>query len=461
MSPKQTLPFKKAGMVIHGKNAKGEHALVAPYTQGRFYDEDALVQFADWQGDHADDRTKYYVLPKGGIDKGEDVLDAAIRETHEETGIDVRRLLGAAAIERLKRGETVTDLQSPGYPGVQVVRADAQPIDHRYESRAGITRRMALFNIELASLEPLEPFLKNYEQRDQPSPGMVKTHPKVQQSIEQIMHAKALSERNQPPSLDDCLQWLRHGAIPPDGFNIGSNQSPLRDARHRDQYRMLVGEDRFVAQAPEAPLWFARLEQQFAPHGTIASRADWKKFCDTIPGEDYKELRQAFDRIKHYIKGRGFIGDDQSIIKLDDKDSPLSYYVEGADIVSFERFIGHGLAAALFNKDYAQAIFGGHGDVKSIARPEVFARSQFAAICPFSRPRDLDRGCERFRRQASEHLPVLKWASAIHSAKALPTVVDFKPALHAVRNHYLSHMPAEWGGRLGARPEPQLGSFGR
>ena len=43
-----------------------------------------------------------FVLPKGGVESGEDVVDAAIREIHEETGLDEIRLLGRLdVLERL------------------------------------------------------------------------------------------------------------------------------------------------------------------------------------------------------------------------------------------------------------------------------------------------------------------------------------------------------------------------
>lgn len=42
-----------------------------------------------------------YSIPKGGVDKGEDILDAAIRETKEETGIKIKKS------EILNPGETL------------------------------------------------------------------------------------------------------------------------------------------------------------------------------------------------------------------------------------------------------------------------------------------------------------------------------------------------------------------
>lgn len=441
-------PVKKAGIVIHGRNAKGEHALVAPYSQGRFYDEAALVSFADWHGDIPDDRTKYYVLPKGSIDKGEDVFDAAIRETAEETGIDAMRLLGEEGVDRLRRGETLTDMPSPGYPGVHLYRADARPAFYRFG-----TKRQALFNIELEDLMPLEPFLKNYEQRDRSFSGEVKSHPKVVESVDYMLSRRSQSGHDEPPRFNDALHWLHHGAIPPDGFNIGPHQSPTRDPRHRTHYQMLLGSNEFVAHAPNPSLWFAQLEQHYAPQGHITSRGDWKQFREAIPPVERHTLDKAVARIKRYVRGRGVIGDDYGTIKLDDKDEALFYYMEGADIVSFERFVGHSLTLGLFNKQYGEKMLGsdrGH-----------FSEGHLVSLMPFCRPRDIDRSCERFRREASEHLPMLKWASLIRPAKSLPANVDYKDIMHQARNEQLLALGSDWGGRLGARPEPSLGSFGR
>ncbi|MFO0456647.1 MAG: NUDIX hydrolase, partial [Alphaproteobacteria bacterium] len=121
-----------AGIVIYGTNRKGKRAFVMPYTEGRF-------GFGD----------KYYVLPAGKIDPGETQLQAAIRETEEETGISLEKLLGTEALEKLKKDEKLQPpFESPGYPGVRVVRLGLNPVVQTYISRGHAARTVALYGIE-------------------------------------------------------------------------------------------------------------------------------------------------------------------------------------------------------------------------------------------------------------------------------------------------------------------------
>lgn len=456
-------PYKKAGVVIHGRNAKNEHALIAPYTQGRFYDEDAEAMTGTHANGQIDDRTKYYALPKGTIDKGEIVWDAALRETKEETGIDVQRLLGKDGIKRLRNGETLRGFPSPGYPGVTIRRADPNPVDHTYHTRASttarpFTSRMALFNIEVDTLAPLAPYLKNPANCDAPAASGEKRQAQVQQTTSAVT-----ADRNQYPDFDVFLQWLRAGAIPPDGFNGRHQQQADRDPRHRDQYQLLCGDaaGSFTPQAPAQQTWFANLERQFAPSGTVASRTDWQQCCRDMPAADFKKLVQATQRIKHYLTGRNCLAGDEGIIKLDDKDSPLFYYQEGADIVSFERFIGHSLKLMRINHDYGRAMGGNCQTLADESWGERLSQSQFGAIAAFATPRDINRGIARFVRDASEFEPIMKWQSVVHGKKFIPDAINPEEALLALHQRFQAQSPlGSWAARAFTPPSANSSSLG-
>lgn len=155
---------EKAGFIIHGRDkaGKGEHRVLVSSQEGRYDDSDKPV----------------YVLSKGSADSGEATIESARRETFEETGINVERLLGSENYKKLCKGEPLKFLidsgkqtslidgkQVQGYSGVVVEHASAKPFLHTYRSRANNERSMALFEIRVSGIDKLasEKTLKNSE----------------------------------------------------------------------------------------------------------------------------------------------------------------------------------------------------------------------------------------------------------------------------------------------------------
>ncbi|PZP84916.1 MAG: hypothetical protein DI582_07485 [Azospirillum brasilense] len=370
-----------------------------------------------------EDLTKYYMLPKGSIDPGEDTLDAAIRETHEETGIDLRAMLGDNNIGRLKRGLPVENWRSKAYPGVTVLRADPIPLEHVYYTRASIPTRMALFNVEVEGIEHLQTSLKNQRNLDLKRAGQL-TEPTVVYSI-----GDQTADLIKHPPFDTYLEWIRYGSIPPDQL---TREGPARDPRHERMYQLLHGghAGEFTVEPPAPSQWFARLEYEYAPQGQIASRDDWQLFCRNLPPNEYSILRGAFAMIKAYAKGRGIVGSDKALIKMDDKDSPLHYYQEGADIVPSKRFVAHSLKMAVLNDDYRYASSGdcaaidqaleqrlkqdvrlagaNSDDVAQLRRHMQIEHSQLAGIAGFVPQRSLVRSVTRFQNAMAKEDPMVR-----------------------------------------------------
>jgi 8-oxo-dGTP pyrophosphatase MutT (NUDIX family) len=184
-------PLTKADAVISGvrsedkDNPKAQEYVVAPYTEGRFGAND-----------------KYYVLAKGGIDKGENVLDAAIREASEETGIDIHRLLGEHNIAQLRAGNPVTNCAS-GYPGVRIRKVSSEALDYVYNSRENKPNRAVLLHIEVEGIEHLYAHLKNPENKSRIG------------KIEQVhTPLRTLIRNDNYPRFEVIFEWLRSMRTP-------------------------------------------------------------------------------------------------------------------------------------------------------------------------------------------------------------------------------------------------------
>jgi 8-oxo-dGTP pyrophosphatase MutT (NUDIX family) len=321
---KEQNAFNKAGIMIHGKSgpdSTGPRSLLVPYNEGRF-------------SIHGE----YYVLPKGTIDPGEKVYEAAIRETREETGIDVEKLLGKENVERLVKGEPVTNVQSPGYEGVRILRADPVPYSHEYLSRASVPNYLAMFSIEVEGIDKLA------------------EHANIKNK-EGLQTRVLLKDSMDRPKFPDFIRWMQNGEIPATGREPAT---PLFDKA-----------------------WFGQLVKDYAPDGNISTRENWQSFCKDVPGAEYKKLRAGFHTIKSHLKQHGWLGDDTSLLKFDEKDCPLFYYTEGARVMKVEEFLSKTFKNISDNPDFACA-FGGQCDAVMHMLPRNrILHSQFAAVGPF------------------------------------------------------------------------------
>ncbi len=310
--------FKKAGIVIYGTNAEGKRVFIMPYSEGRFGYND-----------------KYYTLPKGTLDKGEQEWAGAKRETMEETGIDIDKLM------------------RNGYSGVKVGAVGHEPVDFTYIARSGAKRRTALFGIEVENIEKLAPYLKNAENANT-------NDFKVRDSIRD-----RIQDATKVPQFEDFVEWLRSGKMPKREWNktISSHVIPALYP---------------IREGKKTP--FEKIEDKMMYGGKIETLTQWKEFWRDLPKKDYDELQDYLAEIKHAVKAIGIIKGDADIFKLDDKDTPLQFFQEGADIITAEDYLRQCQEMRYKNPDYDLAFCGGalHG-----SRDKQIKHSQLAGIGAF------------------------------------------------------------------------------
>ncbi|MFN8971928.1 MAG: NUDIX hydrolase [Alphaproteobacteria bacterium] len=365
--PQKSKDMDSAGIVIYGTNRDGKRAFVMPYTEGRFGEGD-----------------KYYVLPAGKIDPGETQLQAAIRETEEETGISLEKLLGSDALEKLQTGKTLTlPLESPGYPGVRVVRLGLDPVVQTYISRGHVARTVALYGIEVEGIENLAGHLKNPDNAATPDF-------KVNQPIKPIV-----SDNNKYPQLSDFLSWMRSGQVPDADWSRG--KEILEPITYGDMQK------------------FQRIERDFMRKKNkekITNLQEWKEFCEKMPKADFSVMRKIFAKIKNNISAMGITKGDHEIIKLDDKDTPLQFFQEGADVITAEDYLNQ--CKKMMEKDtgYASGFGGARAADTEVPQnlrtsPKLtITGSQLAAVVPFVPVRELFAGFgKKNTRQAMSLLP--------------------------------------------------------
>lgn len=374
MSPSQEPKnMDSAGIVIYGTNRVGKRAFVMPYTEGRFGEGD-----------------KYYVLPAGKIDPGETQLQAAIRETEEETGILLEELLGADGVRALQTGKTLTlPLESPGYPGVRVVRLGLDPVVQTYISRGHVARTVALYGIEVEGIENLAGHLKNPENAATPDF-------KVKQPIKPIV-----SDNNKYPQLSDFLSWMRTGIVPNADWSRGKKIP-----------ESITYEDMITYGDVQK---FQRIERDFMRKKNkekITNLQEWKEFCEKMPKADFSVMRKIFAKIKNNISAMGITKGDHEIIKLDDKDTPLQFFQEGADVITAEDYLNQ--CKKMMEKDtgYASGFGGARAADTEVPQnlrtsPKLtITGSQLTAVVPFVPVRELFAGFgKKNTRQAMSLLP--------------------------------------------------------
>lgn len=414
-------PSHKAGMVLCGY-IEGVKHVVAPYSEGRFA--------TNW---------KYYGLGKGKVDPGEDMLDAAMRECSEETGIDVKKLLGEKAIAALRRGEAVENIES-GYKGVRIKRVVPKALEYTYLGRGSSPHDFALFAIELEGIEHLHEHLKNPENRS-----------RYLGDVQQVYHpirTLLASRRDAYPDMQQCLDWLRTMHMPNKEWSKGRGGESLPRINGEGDH------------------WFADLEAAYMekigrPGGHIKNVSDWLKFQKTLVGENYELLSKHAEQIRETLIELNVIsGKDSDIIKFDTKDCPLVFYQEGADILTAENYLKAVIDSGLECDDFSLAFCGEIPAMaeKKAPRMERIVNAQMAGVVWAAGDEAIDKVADRFQRKEAKTRSDNTWLggdmyddSLRHDLRSVMTVMRGKEVpISAV-------LQASAEGTLGAAQQRQTG----
>lgn len=258
----QERPVTKAGIIFY-EHVKDEHGY-------------KRLNIVYGRSDRYGDRGMYNCLPKGSIEKGEMPLSGGAREAEEETGISLEKMLGEEAWGRLLNGETVKNINSPGYPGVMVVKASPKPVsDRTYISRHGRNYRMQLFAVEVKGLDTLRNELKR---------------------IPEDAASHLL------PSYKECMEIMRTGIV-----KAGKN--PWQGSK-------------------DGTLFIPVLPSLERKYGYIRTEAQLHALCDRLPEEDYRPFKAQMDVLKEYFEETGIVGDTGKKPKIDTSDKPIQFYWE-------------------------------------------------------------------------------------------------------------------------------------
>ena len=339
----------KAGVLLYETGEDGKRRFLVPYNEGRFAKNG-----------------RYLVLPKGSVDYPKkdnsyaandnapkfdsSPIAGGIRETSEETGFPLDKVLGEDNIRLLEQGRTLSNITHPDYPGFEILEASPKAYPHVYDARGGKEQTMVMYGFKVKGLDTLVPTLKN---------GTGKTTKEY------------LDERPDMPRFPTFLQWMKQGYIP------ARNGLPKVELFSK-------------------PDWFDKTVKRLAlggievPDDWQATRENWQAFCASLDAKDHKhehaKFRECFSLIKEQMKQEGWIKGDLDVLKFDEKDCPLFYYTEGAIVENEDKIIRQTFSDMIANPDYARA-FGGKGTLKKgLNDAQTMVLGQVAAYGSFVKP---------------------------------------------------------------------------
>ena len=357
-NPESQPPKKrnKAGVVLFGPNKAGKRFVLAPYTEGRFGNND-----------------KFYGIAAGSVDAGEDALTGALREAYEETGVDFNILLGAENIAKLRRGEKVENVTS-GYPGVRVKKVIPNALDYIYNGRTDVPNHLVMFGIEIEGIENLHSALKNQK-------CLIRDG-----EVDQVVYPirTTVDDATKYPPFKDCIKWLRDQRMPEGEWTKGRAGTLLTLVNKKVDKN-----------------WFRNLEKQYNGGREILTINQWQNFRSKLPAADYKLIGDFADQMKSQLTEMGVVGKDTSDIKFDTKDCPFKFYQEGADIISAREYLYNCLKRSAARFDYNQAFAGATPamEEKKASRMERITHAQLASVVWVSQANDIRAVADRFTKK--------------------------------------------------------------
>lgn len=341
----------KAGIVVHGMLnhdplthqplSKPTHYVVAPWSQGRF----------------SDDGTKLYFLAKGSVDAHESSFAAAMRESYEETGINI-----AAIAQGMISGASLHE-------------DSVVPLERMILGSSGNPWHTQIFSVQVDGLDHLVPHLKNPQAQIAGSFAETVTPESKPYAREQAL-----------PVFEEMLHWLRSGIMPRGHWNAGKNVkgTTLATVDAFNELEQSVMQELLAERkkkgATGQPLLPGRAVGD--DDAEIKSPTEFGIFRDRLNVKDCAWLDARLKQIKRVLAGYNIATDDHAPVKLDMKERPLQFYQEGADLIPMSEYLTRIVNQSLVNGRYDRNMVGSrimsgykHGPnhhlLDSVARKEI------------------------------------------------------------------------------------------
>jgi 8-oxo-dGTP pyrophosphatase MutT (NUDIX family) len=407
------MPVKKSGFVIYGDAvapSKGFNLL-----RSRSQQKLERYVLAAWNEGRFADRDVGYQLPKGSVDKDEipafleeirkeysavdsvrlseaikqsslateqiETAIAGLRESKEETGIDVVAMLGIDNMEKLLRGEILENIESAWnqgdhpvvnqLPDIRIARVGLLPLsDFGSINRDGTPLRTQVFGMKLADgeitkLKNLSHLIKNNAAVNPHNPSQVSAP------------VADMRDGHHLPSDADILQWLRTGMIPepadwtkphPNGSLLTDLDKILRDNKdgsydnHDGNYFRALEAKVFpdvqkilVERGLRKPRDTKPEIKNFAELGVF-----YQYLADTPEyANDHAAIHKMAKQMQKACVKLGVLQGDTGVLKMDTHDTPGLIYSEGADIIPLRNFFRDAIALGQKSIAYDLVMVGG------------------------------------------------------------------------------------------------------
>ncbi|MBN66582.1 MAG: hypothetical protein CMM94_03325 [Rickettsiales bacterium] len=359
---------RKAGIFIFGDTKPRDE------DGKRVRDEDGektseLKVLAPWtEGNFSTDGRKAYLIPKGTIDEGEDVKEAAIREVAEETGIFLDEIPNDPRPESERR--YLYDPSNPKhvewkesgedkfYPGAEIKcwLADGEPVfDGMLPTNRGNPAHHIMYGVKVKGIETLHEYIKH---RDNGPEGKPVVKHKAIDLVEQ--------QADTLPTFEQLLETLRTGYWNGvDDRLYGRLFDP--NFKETEKYYLWRQETANMNRAVNELIQQQGDSISLADARAVISDAK-ERFEKIEKGEIKIETPEQLDdlfqttsiqntikddlkAIRKFMEGQGKYGDvfekigmeplinDAKGFKMDTKQHPLRYYQESADIIPAEEYL--------------------------------------------------------------------------------------------------------------------------
>lgn len=293
----------------------------------------------------------FHTLCKGSLDLhlGETPRAGAARETAEETGFSIEKLMGPESFREWLEGKEIGKLESKEYAGMQLVHAAPEPVvDHTYVSRYGKKHRVVLYGVEVKGIEHARPYLKGWCGEGRPI---------IWEDTEKLAVEHGL------PDASTRLEIMRTGRIP-----------AQKGAEWADPEKTIT-----LFERPA----LAEIEARSGKR--IETLAAFAEMVHSISGDEYKPMAAQISALKDYLTEKKLISDGSHPFKFDALDRPLRMYSEKAAIQTGDEILRESYAQMKKSPLYEGSMWGGFAGKPGMERTmdEKIMTSQIGGLLEF------------------------------------------------------------------------------